>query len=82
MHDIHDQVDLRHVLNSIVVELDAHKVIMAHIYSCIEAFGVPRTLTANSLKMLGQAEAVQEQLDMFADGVLASADLPSSSYLS
>lgn len=77
MQNIHNQVDLNYALNSIIVELDAHKVIMAHLYNCIELSGIPRTLTASSLKMLGEAQAVQEQLNMFADGVLASVDLPS-----
>lgn len=82
MTDASDQlVDLGKVIRSISDELDAHKVIMAHLYNCLEDFGLPRVLAANSLKRLQQEEAIQEQLDMFAEGILATVDPQPSHYL-
>lgn len=74
-------IDLNKVIRSISDELDAHKVIMAHLYNCLEEFGLPRVLAANSLKRLKQEDSIQEQLDLFAEGVLASVAFQPVSYL-
>jgi hypothetical protein len=69
-----NKADLGEVLNAFSDELDAHKVIMAHLYQALEEFGISRRTSANELKMLNQVAAVQRHLDIFADGVLASVE--------
>jgi hypothetical protein len=67
-----NKAELSDLLNSFADELDAHKIIMAHLYEALEPFGISRRASASELKTFGQDEAVQKHLDIFADAMLAS----------
>lgn len=55
---------------SMIDELAAHKVIMAHLYRCLEDLGFSTISSAICLKHQGQVDGIQTQLDLFANGLL------------